>query len=195
MYRRNVPEYRSHCILTDLPLFRLFHVSNQVRGRKRVKPGAVLVAYMATPDGYPRHLALGLRACISSWILSAKVNEYVHRSRNSIILYTEDWLKYMDFVTWSYLHEVGGYVIHTFDSYPRREKAGESVGQGSTMCWYALLVSCSDLTCPRKKRGSGDIGTFCSAFVGCDRDDLWDNCIVTYIIEIEEQWVNPALRI
>ena len=43
-------EGETHCILTDLPLFRLSHVSNQVRGRKRVKPGAVLVAYMAMPD-------------------------------------------------------------------------------------------------------------------------------------------------
>ena len=35
-------ERESYCLLTDLPLF---HVSNQVRGRKRVKPGAMLVAH------------------------------------------------------------------------------------------------------------------------------------------------------
>ena len=56
--------------------------------------------------GYPRRLALGLHACISSWILSTRVNEYVHSVR--ITLYTEsNWNiqilspaeKY-----WSYLH-------------------------------------------------------------------------------------------
>ena len=36
-------ERKTRWALTDLPLFRLFHISNQVRGRKRVKPGAVLM--------------------------------------------------------------------------------------------------------------------------------------------------------
>ena len=79
VYGRNVPntEGETHCLLIDLPLFWLFHVSNQVRGCTRVKPGVELVAYYS----YARRLALGLRACIGSLMLSAKVNEYVHGPR------------------------------------------------------------------------------------------------------------------
>ena len=55
VYGRNVSntEGETHCLLIDLPLFWLVHVSNQVRGCTRVKPGVLLVAYYSyTPVAY-----------------------------------------------------------------------------------------------------------------------------------------------